>query len=836
MKAPLDLDAIAAGARLARALALLVFVALLASCGGDNWFDDPGGVVGPNDRTPPQIRIVEPEPGQRIAVGDSIFVRLEASDDVALDSVVVGGYSLRGNADLGTETRVFRFETRAVDFGPSGATPRDTIITRYLIAAADTLPEEPVYIVARAVDAAGNEGADTVAIGIGGPRVSIGGPLTGSSVRAGADLMVRVTADDPLHRLASVRLLASGDIHHETLLTFEPPRTGLDTVLVVPIPQDAGEGGFTLRATARNTLNDSTSSAAVRLALQPAEEDAEAPRVRFSVNLADRSEQNDSVAVTVVATDETRLDLVGALVRASVRTASGFQPVHSRTPILFGDSATFRFSLAALGAPVMADTATVRLEVTAFAIDAVGNCATATVPEMVLSEECGPGEPVAGVRPGARVETLLVRGRTLRLPGVGDRIADIAADDEHLFLSNITRNRLEVLPLGATQFSSSVAVGSRPWGLAFDPTRERLYVANSGGTNISVVSPSEMQEVDRILTPNVKLFDVTLPSEMEPGPPGANPLSVSSVVRYDYSDRPQFIGVTQNENLYYSTLPTRAASDGTLRRYDRGADRLEIITDYAEERIASKVVIVNADSAFHVPGDLIRVCPRDRSLDPQRDRALGERCFTDTLDAVADSIGQYDYDTRILYGLNIEEVGLTDTTFVAVSGDHRSIAFGEGGREHGRVMLFGDEGAPGGSGLVKYGEIFDLVGNAAERVIGLGLNADGSLGVARGIGTYFFSGDLRLQGEVLTDPGGGGVDMLPGDPSLDRALVSGVQPDGLSFVDVVDTFHFGRVTRIFLRDPVTGPLRIVSLSDGSLLVYAVTTRGLVAVPVYGDDL
>src|SRR5690606_26484254 len=122
-------------------------------------------------------------------------------------------------------------------------------------------------------------------------------------------------------------------------------------------------------------------------------------------------------------------------------------------------------------------------------------------------------------------------------------------------------------------------------------------------------------------------------------------------------------------------------------------------------------------------------------------------------------------------------------------------------------------------------------GNAAERVIGLGLNADGSLGIARGEETYFFDQELRLQGEVATDPGGGGVDMHPDNPARRRAFVSGVQADGLAFIDVMDTFHFARVTRIFLRDPVTGPLRATRTPGGSLMIYAVTPSGLVALDV-----
>jgi hypothetical protein len=187
-------------------------------------------------------------------------------------------------------------------------------------------------------------------------------------------------------------------------------------------------------------------------------------------------------------------------------------------------------------------------------------------------------------------------------------------------------------------------------------------------------------------------------------------------------------------------------------------------------------------------------------------------------------------------GLDIQEIGLSDTTFVAVSGDHRMVALGEGARTHGRVFSFEDRAGQVDGPLVKFGEIRDLVGNAAERVIGLALNADGSLGVARGSDAFFFSRDLRLQGEVPTASGVGGVDMHPENPTIDRAFVSGVQANGLAFIDVIDSFHFGRVSRIFLRDPVVGPIRAVRAPGGTLMLYAITSGGLVSLTVNPQDV
>jgi hypothetical protein len=392
--------------------------------------------------------------------------------------------------------------------------------------------------------------------------------------------------------------------------------------------------------------------------------------------------------------------------------------------------------------------------------------------------------------------------------------------------------------------TGTIAVGSRPWGLAFNRDRSLLYVANSGGTNISVVSPFMGREVERIQTPNVKLYDVPIIAKKIPDPYGfmetdsVEAFFPTSVTRYDYSDRPQFIGVTQNENLIFSTLPTATARNGTLRIHNREQNRLEIVTDYAEERLAMRLVIANADSAFLVPAspdNLIRVCPRPRSEDPAIDAFLPAICMEGPVNFVQEAIEFAGYDTRFLYGMDIREVGLADTTFVAVSGDHSTIAFGEGARENGRVVTLTETLGHSGP-LIRTGEARDLVGNVAERVVGLSLNFNGSLGLARGREAYFFSTNLRLQGFVDTETGGGGVDMHPDNPTVRRAFVSGVQPNGLAFIDVMDTFHFQRVARIFLRDPVTGPVRAVRDAYGSLKVYAVTQAGLVAIDVNADDL
>lgn len=824
---------------------LLATVALtLGACEGDNLFRNPVG-IGPDDGRDPTVKIELPDSGQRVAVGDSVLVQVRVKDTQGVARLEVGGFAVKGSMQLGTRTAVPRFELKVVDLEDRRPVVRDTVVTRYLIATADTVPADSVLLIAQVTDLSGNQVADTARISIGGPKIQITSPLAGAEVRPGAELRVQLTARDSLHRLQTVRLITTGSLAVDSLLTLDFPLASLDTVVVITVPATAPAGDLVLRAVARNTLNDTSVSPAVTLKVLAPSQDTRAPVVHFRVAAPLRAELNDSVFVTVVASDDIAVDTVGATLLTIHRLPTRTDTLSMVRFRSVTDSATFRVSLSQLGVPFPTDTSTVRLEVTGFALDTSGNCATATLPGTSQSDPCTSRTPPLGVRSGARFEILMVRGRTI-LPGfAGDRLADLVADDSHLYLSNLTRNRLEVLAIGETTFMSPISVGSRPWGLAFNLDKTRLYVANSGGTNLSVVSPVLLKEVERIQTPNVKLFDITFDSKRIPDP--ADPLSgdsitgyfPSNVTRHDYSDRPQFIGVTQNENLIFSTLPTTAARNGTVRVYRKDQERLEIVTDYAEDRIGTKLVLANADSAFLVlssPNNLLQVCPRNRSADPDLDRQLPETCYVGPINVIEATIRDLGYDTKFFYGMNILEIGLSDTTFVAVSGDHSSVAIGEGARANGRVVSFVDpEGSDSGP-LVKFGEISDLVGNVAERVFGLDLNIDGSLGIARGSEAFFFSRDLRLQGVINTEPGAGGVAMHPENPLVDRSFVPGVQPNGLAFVDVLDSFHFRRIARVFMRDPIIGPLRAVVDQNGDLMLYGVTKNGLVVLEVDPNDL
>lgn len=821
-------------------------LALLGACdGGSNPFNPGnggggGGGGGGGSDAAPSVEISLPAANATVAVGDSLFVRARVRDDRRLETVEFEGFAVRGDVNLGTDTTVVRFASKTVTLSPGSRVVTDTTLDRFLVATADTLREGGVFVVVTATDTAGNARADTVEVAVGGPRVQVA-PVDGQTVlNAGQNLQLRVRADDPRDQIASVRVRGSGAFAFDRTITLNPTRGSIDTVLVIPVPQSA-TGTLQVTATTLSGSNQEGTSVPMSFTVNPAAIDTQAPLVTFQSSILERVEQQDSFTVSVSAVDDQSVDSVGVTVlaiRRATATPDTLRIYRGRTQAA---SATFRFSFADLGLSSV-DTASVDLEVTGWATDLTGNCGASVSPNTPQRQACVslPGGTRVGPTSGRVTRAFVARGVTVARPNGSDLIADLVADGRYVYLSNFTRNRVELLPLGGTAYQTPVRVGSQPWGLAIGRNGDSLYVANSGGTNISVISlsgvPSEAQD-QRIFTQNERLFSVDY---------DALSGAVSVVTVFDYSDRPQFLAQASNGLLVYSTLPTAAAADGTVRIYDPKKLRSEIFIGYVDRNNAGKAIVVNADAAGFTPPTALTVCPRMRVGDTS-----SLPCITGPVQLVADSLDKLRakapnaqggrYDTRVDIGADIEDVGFADTTFVAASTDRRFIAVGEGVRTNARIPLF----EAVGEGLQLRGDVRDLISNSADRVIGLGLNRDGSLGVARGNEAYFFDEDLRRQGSLPVGVPAGGVALHPQGANYPNGsqrlgFVSGIE-NGVPFVDVVDAFSFERIKRIVTRDVVTGALAVAPRAPGdpanvNLRIYALTSGGVVGIAITNEDL
>lgn len=860
---------------------------LLAACDGKNCFSTPsgpgcGGTLPPDstgnntvaDTVAPTVSIELPLDSAVVAVGDSVFVRVRVRDNRRLATLRLEGFALRGDPNLGTQTRVDRYDTKTVDLLGVGRVVTDTTILRYLLANSDSTPERRVRIVATAIDSAGRQSVDTAYINVGGPRIQIVSPASGTPVAAGSVINVRITAEDRIDLVRAISLRATGlPTPFGDTIRFATPRAFIDTVIVVPVPVTA-TGPVTLNASAISGSNlEANASPPVSIPITPPAADLTAPQVQFSFDVPVRLQRTDSVGIVLNAVDNNRVDSLGATVVVRYRSATtglmvaDTQRLAQQAPPA---SDTLYVRLASLTQLSATDTTSLAIELTAWATDPARNCGAAVSPGLLQSLECTAVGSFRFARDvaGRLSNTLVTRDNTIAFRGsLSDIYADITSDGSRVFVSNYSRNRVEVLPVAAPAFASAtIAVGSQPWGLTIgsraDGTpSDTLFVANSGGTNISVVGLSNpvLTESRRIFTANNLLYDVRYSTTAD---------TVSRVFEIDYSDRPQFLGQVRTGQVLYSTKPTSTAPDGTVRIHDdskilyvparddtdpisEGATNRgpEIFIRYAERRenFATVVNALDAGKAGGLLGGQLVVCPRP--ISPSQPSNLG--CYSGYVSEVAfsmDSLRSLGLtDTRVDLNTDATTIALSDTTFVAVAGNHAAVAFGEGAVDIGRILYFASR--PGGALVGTTRQTRDLIGNAAERVIGLGLNFDGSLGVARGTQVYYFNNELRLQGTVESGAPTGGSAMHPlnsGYPANDGRRISfssGIEAGGAPFVDVLDTYSFRRLRRLYIRDSVTGALIVVPVQPGdpeagvyALRIFALTENGVIRIGLTAADL
>ena len=811
--------------------ALLVAALAATACEGPNQFSGPSPLQGTGTGQGPRVEIQAPRGDSLTArpLGDSLFVQARVRDEAGVDSVRMVGVAFRGDPVLGTDRVVTRFARKTVVLN----SVRDTVISRYLLATSDTT-KEVVSIVVEAFDKEGNFSADTTRIRVGGPAVNLLNLENNQAVQAGLSLSLQLEAADP-QGIIGIEFRISGAFSDTLRRAFAPPRESVRVDTAVAIP-DGITGEIEILAIARNSLDVSGQDGPIRLrVVQGGGGDANAPSLSMTITSPTRLETKDSIRVAITAADDTQgsgIARVGVTVQA---LAPGRGVTETRVFIRDFDpprtgtvTHTLAFEPFNIDPRILPDT--LIFEFTGFAIDDAGNCAATVAEGQSQSLVCVTGTNgavTAQSRAGVRTTRPVVAGRTVTLPA-GGRIMDAAVDTvrKNLLLSNITRDRIEIFRLETEQFQSFVPVGSQPWGVALNREGDTLLVANSGGTNVTSVylgptsgaGPAFEVPGARFLTPDVRLFEVQRTEDGD-GFLRYNVFVVPRASPPSFTDRPQFLVQDYTGRVLYSTKTTSVGNFGTIRQafvppgapapevllfWEHGA--LVVAEDYTGVANADNVGVVRGDFGDeaiiydHVPGfpdQLIVAGPALVSDAVELARAEGS-------DAVA-----------VAGRFSVNNIGFTDTTFVAISGDRRWGVFGEGRVEVGRVIMYDSENDV----ISDVVPVSDLMTNAAESVRGLGLNYDGTLGVARGIGAYFFTTDLRLQGVAPLPAGGAGAVLHPlhaNARSIDNA--TGVyNPDthlafvgtGERTIDIVDTFHFFRSGRIFIRDVISGPLRAV---------------------------
>jgi hypothetical protein len=861
-----------------RLAALVGGIAIIVSCDttpttgrfGSGASGGPTGTtpIGPPtgaDLTAPFVRIDNPLPGQLVNVGDSLLVEVFFQDDRKLGSLTITGFKETGDINLGTFERTVRYTSPPAPPPQQPFLPGQTTATirRFLkpVVPVDTTLG-PLLIMAIGVDSAGNVDTAQVTVSlVTGPRVITFNPVNGDSVPRGIGMRV---ADSAIASsgVSRITVRVQGEATWPTPLDQTITRTypAGTTIAVfdesVLIPADAPlRGRITITATAFDANSNPGTAPPITVFVRAP--GTLPPRVFQTV--PGRLEISDSITISATGDGITAVgyvvrDSLGAELRRFTQPLSG-------PP--FSSNVVMRLPIN-LDLPHQGQ----RVNIISFATD------NNTPPGIGFSIPTGTSTPIT-VEGAAFADTSLITfGRTFRVPRAGGVVSDLAVDEQrgNIFLSNTQFNLLEMWSNTSKTFATNgVQVGALPWGLFVSNNPDTLYVGNSGSTTISRVcinpaicvggAPAE-NLAGRFRTRNTIIYQVVFTRD-----PLTDKIRLTREADVSYSDRPQYIAQSQEGKIFFSTRPTFAATPGTLRYFDpefQFADTRQIWQyGLRNEGQTIKYAIFNADSirigatppASFVSDTLF-------IFDHVRNQLAPDFVVNDSMPLAAGTKNRLGGgDVEVVLGLDVATLALTDTTFVAASGDRRWLGFGEGNTGGtGRIMMVKDtlpdpDLEP--DFLSPNITVADIVHNAAERVFGIALDSTGLQMTAHGFQTYVAAVDhpfhLRLDGVYDSFDNGAGVayhpraksttTASPADRVLFTATLNGV-------IEIVDVAHYNNRGRLITKNNLYGALRVTGPIPGDnvsltcpadpncviVKVYGLTTGGLIVIDLRASDI
>lgn len=828
--------------------------------------DGPSIVIRVIDTTLPMATFVSPAPAgpiQAVRVGDSVRVQVQLDDTQGLSKVTIDGIAFRGSATLGTDTTVQRFKSKEVN-DLNGTT--DTLVIRDLniVTPLDRTPEV-AWLRAVVEDTEGNVDTAMVRIDlVAGPGLTITTPADSAQVAPGFNVGVEILAEGNL--IAYVGYLTTGVVTDGDTTFFaigSQPDTTLES-FVLPIPLGTTPGFLTLFPVGLDSAGNVGTGAPITIEVVagggPA--DTEPPLILDSLEL--RVEVDDDVQVK--GTDLRGITRLGYIVTNLAGT------VVSGDSTDFGGTNTNEQVTFAMRLDTVVSTFPTQLIVTTFGLDGPGNRGANSF------------DGTTAIAAPGQVDTItVVAGVTKELP-TGGLVADgivnrgLGAAGE-VYLTNWERDQLEVFDIATRSFGTPIPIGSRPWGIALWPVdtlgtnANMVMVANSGGTNISIVDMAGRIETRRHALPNFIIQSVE--SEINPETGQIE----EKIEEFDFSDRPQFIGATCRptdgmttcaaDSIYavYSTTPTPGQ---TLPFPNLGTLRWENLTacdpGLGKDCFGFDGIALTGDEPDSAQSHFFW---EHATIPPSPD--------ADTLRVIAERSGTFETLLFAEQGrtVNLPSLGFRDTTFVRNSGNFTHTFIGEGGNigaAFARVMSYDGNRAlaydtttvitsidssvvPPDTTFASFGpsvrdpgispgtEVRDFIANTAIPVRSIGTNFNGLTNLVRADSIYIINENLRLVGLIAVggsnygmdlnfdhaftaDAGGTtGTDGGPGDPN-DRMLFAAT--DNPEIV-VYDTWFYGEIASIPIRDPIIGPLRVAELPTGEQFLVGVTAFGVVTV-------
>jgi hypothetical protein len=680
----------------------------------------------------------------------------------------------------------------------------------------------PVVVTASAVDGALNRSSvDTLKLTVGNvppADVHFTSPASGTVAVVGKSIIVSVSGRSAV-KVRSVGFRATGALPIADSIVYSSPlRDSVSVLDTIPIPASAPTGPVSLAPFVIDSLGQRTVGPAIILNVQPQSAINSTPVVSFSHTV--RMEVGDTLHVE--ATDQTGITVLGYEVR---RTAAG--AIDAKDSIVSNGNITSQLKTFALKLPFSEFPTTIFIQ--AFARNSNNVRAYAKL---------GGGAD--------RVDTVtVVAGSTRGLP-IGGSVADALyhPGTDRLYFTNIERNQLEVFSLADSSFKSPIIVGSRPWGIAAWPRDhngtmgDTLLVANSGGTDISYVNlngAGSGREVFRYALPNIIAFSVT--SKKNSGG-----FILQERTKYDFSDRPQFLGATCEGSgtdcgdvvVTYSTTPTPGQSEPFDK--NNGTLRWENLMNGKSHLFFEQAVGQSANSA-----DTLEILRYDANTG-------AETVLLPYKQKVTSPTLSGDYSVVV----RLPDLAFRDTTFVRNSGNFRRAAYGEGGFVQGtRAMTFEAglgfvstvrllDGSTGtlempvmDLGISPAAAVSDFVANSFAKVQGVAMNFDGSLSGIRADSTYLLNLGLRLQGILGTTASNAGLDFHPSNSGpnsfpLSTRLVFAASAEPV--IEIFDSYCYRRVSSVPIRDPIIGPIKAALRPlTGQLVLVGATTGGVVIV-------
>jgi hypothetical protein len=778
------------------------------------------------DRTPPTVTLTPITGGADTVISFST----QAKDNLGLKTIHVQA--------IGAVGAVFdTVFTSAVT---------DITLPFTLFASRSVPPGTPVIITASAIDGAGNSsGVDTLRMATGNvppPEVKVLSPFSGSSAVVGKSILVTVMGKTAI-KVRSLGLSTTGPVvRTDSTLYSSPLRDSLTMQDTIAIPANALPGTLTITPFLRDSLGQRAVGPSITITVQTAAQVNSVPVVnQYCVGSSAfdnacghgrRVEVGDTVHVE--ADDPSGISQLGYEVRAVIGGA-----IDDSATFLSNGQLTFQPHTFAMKLPYTTFPTTAYIQV--FARNANGVRAYAKLAS------------------GAdRIDTVtVVAGVTRPLP-LGGEVADAVyhSGKDRIYLTNITRNQVEVFNLSDSSFKAPVIVGSRPWGLTVWPhdrngtPGDTILVANSGGTDISYIdldvpiggSGTELNP--RYALPNIIVYSVTTTTA---GPSG---LPFQQRVRHDFSDRPQFLAATciaaagncTEVVLTYTTTPTAGQTPPFDTR--NGTIRWENLTRGVT---AAGKTDFNT-SHFFFEQALGQSTGRADTLEIIRFDANG--IDSTVLVPFRDTVGVAPNQRVYSLEVDLPRLAFRDTTFARNSGTFQRAIFGEGGSVLGsRAVAYDvDRGfqltaadALGvqqplpipmvDKGVSPATAVSDFIANTFAQVKGVAINFDGSLSAIRADSTYVLNPLLRLQGVLSTTTSNTGLDFHPlntGPNSfpLNTRLLFAASSEPT--IEIFDTHCYQRVSTIPIRDPIIGPIKAAfQQSTGQLVLVAATARGVV---------